>query len=208
MSAPVEQQVEFGGLVIGYDHRVLAPREWTTAQSRWIAELSASSAPGPVLELCTGAGQIGLLAACETGRELVCVESSAAAAGHLRRNAERAGLDARVEVRQQDLSTALEEGETFPLVTADPPWVISSAVSRFPEDPLSAIDGGADGLTVARTCLSVIARHLAPQGAAVLQLGSRSQVESLGTMAEQLDLCVRETRSYDRGVLVLLEASA
>ena len=54
--------VEFGGLQITFDSRLLSPRPWTQAQSRWAASLLPNLPPGDVLELCSGAGQIGLLA--------------------------------------------------------------------------------------------------------------------------------------------------
>ena len=53
----------FGHLPIAFDERVLRPRPWTVAQSRWAAELLHDRpAPSAVLELCAGAGHIGLLA--------------------------------------------------------------------------------------------------------------------------------------------------
>ena len=67
--------VDFGGLRIEYDARVLAPRAWTAAQSRWAAELIRTAPPGPVLELCAGAGHIGLLAVTLAPRPLVCVDN-------------------------------------------------------------------------------------------------------------------------------------
>ena len=51
---PVSEIVEFGGLTIAFDRRLLRPRPWTTLQSRWAAELLPSVPEGPVLE---GAGR-------------------------------------------------------------------------------------------------------------------------------------------------------
>ena len=64
------ERMAFGGLTIAYDDRVLRPREWTTAQSDWAAELMVTAPGGPVLELCSGAGHIGLLAVAASGRRL------------------------------------------------------------------------------------------------------------------------------------------
>ena len=61
-TATTPQSVDFEGLRIEYDEHVLAPRPWTAAQSRWAAELIRVAPPGPVLEVCSGAGHIGLLA--------------------------------------------------------------------------------------------------------------------------------------------------
>jgi len=47
-----------------------------------------------------------------------------------------------VEVRCADLGSAVAEGERFPLVLADPPYVPSGEAGDFPDDPEVAIDGG------------------------------------------------------------------
>ncbi|MET0999811.1 MAG: methyltransferase, partial [Marmoricola sp.] len=54
--------IDFAGIEIAYDHRVLKPRAWTTAQSLWAAALLPELPDGDVLELCSGAGHIGLRA--------------------------------------------------------------------------------------------------------------------------------------------------
>ena len=83
----------------------------------------------------------------------------------------------------------------------------SDQTSQFPEDPLAAIDGGADGLDVARACLSVIAAHLAPGGSAVLQLGTQAQADVLRGEPCFTDgrLVLAEVRQEERGVLVRLD---
>lgn len=196
---------DFGGLQIAYDERVLQPRPWTTAQSYWAAEILPGLPRGPVLELCAGAGQIGMLAVLDSDRRLVCVECDDVAAGYAASNALGAGLVGRVEIRKGNLRHAVARGELFPLILADPPWVTSNQVERFPDDPRTAIDGGRDGLDVARDCLAVIRAHLAPGGAALLQLGSAEQcavVEDLvaGTLVP------RERRVHPgRGALLRLD---
>ncbi len=199
----------FGPLEITYDERLLTPREWTARQSEWAAELAGELPAGDVLELCSGAGHIGLLALFlisrgDPRRRLVCVDVNPAAAELTMANAEAAGLAASVEMRCVDLATALAPGETFPLVIADPPWVVSSDTGRFPEDPVLAIDGGRDGLDLARSCLEVIGAHLAPGGAAVLQLGYAEQVSALASAIASNGLEVVAQRPEERGVLVRL----
>jgi methylase of polypeptide subunit release factors len=200
--------VDFGGLRISYDARVLRPRSWTVAQSQWAAALLAEVPEGPVLELCCGAGQIGLLAVRDSDRELVCVDADPVAAAYARQNAEAAGLGRRVEVREGLLSEAVGDHEQFPLVVADPPWVPRADVGRFPDDPLTAIDGGDDGLAVARECVAVVVGHLAPGGAALLQLGTRAQASALEPLLEGTGIRAGEVREHgERGVLLRLDGS-
>lgn len=196
-----------GGLEISYDHRVLEPRPWTQAQAAWAAELLDTAPPGPVLELCTGAGHIGLLAIVGNDRRLVAVDADPVACGYARRNAAAAGLGDRVEVRNAPLESALHADEAFPVVIADPPWVPTDRTTDHPDDPPFAIDGGVDGLSVARRCLDVAARHLAPGGAMLLQLGNAAQVAALATAlgAAYPSLTVDEVRQpVPNGVVVLV----
>jgi len=201
--------MRFGSLQIRYDDRVLEPRPWTTAQSAWAAELIEQAPEGDVLELCTGAGHIGLLAIAGSDRRLVAVDASPTAAEHAADNAAAAGLAGQVEVRLGQLDEVLDADERFAVVIADPPWVPRAETGRFPQDPLLAIDGGDDGLDVARLCLEVISHHLVPGGAAVLQLGTLEQVSALGDrVAEGGVLRTGEVRKHDGGVLVRLHRMA
>ena len=202
------ESVDFDGLTIHFDDRVLRPRAWTAEQSRWAASLLPDLPAGAVLELCAGAGQIGLAAVARSPRHLVCVEADPVAARYAVLNAGRCGLADRVEVREAAMVRALGPDERFPLVVADPPWVRRTETARFPEDPLMAIDGGDDGLDVARECIEVIGQHQAPGGAALLQLGSGDQVHALRPELEVAALKVVEVRDYRRGVVALLQHAA
>lgn len=198
--------ISFGGLAIAHDTRVLCPRSWTLHQSTWALELLADLPDGPVLELCSGAGQIGLVVAAGTTRRLVCVDADPVAARYTVENASTAGLLDRVDMRLGRLLDAVRPEETFPLILADPPWVPREEISRYPEDPVGAIDGGpGNGLDVAKDCVQVIGHHLSPDGRALLQLGSTDQAEGLRDALASAGLRVVTTRGFDdRGVLALL----
>jgi methylase of polypeptide subunit release factors len=194
----------FGGLDISWDARVLEPREWTLEQSLWAAGILTDAPAGPVLELCCGAGQIGLRAVVDSDRHLVCVDANPVAASYTLENARAAGLADRVEVRTGWIEEVLEAGELFPLIIADPPWVPHDETSRFPEDPTLAIDGGGDGMDVVRTCVRAIEEHLAPGGAALLQLGTVEQARQVADLAR--GVTAGEVRDFERGVLLRLDA--
>lgn len=203
IATPTQETMTFGELEISFDPRVLRPRPWTAAQSRWAADLLTTAPRGPVLELCCGAGQIGLLAVHHNDRELVMVDLNPAACDFARANA--AAADSTVDVREGRMDDVLGDRETFPVIIADPPWVPSDQTSDFPEDPLTAIDGGPAGLDVVWTCLDVIATHLAPDGSALLQLSTTAQVrlveERLAQRPEH-QLRVLETQVHtDQGVI-------
>jgi len=206
-AAEAPRSVDFQGLQIEYDDRVLTPRPWTAAQSVWAAELIGVAPPGPVLELCSGAGHIGLLAVTLAPRRLVCVDADPVACGFLRRNAGRAGI--RVDVREGPMDRVLTSDERFAVVIADPPWVPAAEVTRYPEDPVTAIDGGADGLDLVRACLDVIDRHLVLAGSALIQVGPDGQADRLAALlADHPGLTLIEVREFDRGALVQVDRVA
>lgn len=192
----------FGSLSIAYDDRVLVPRAWTTLQSRWAQELLATAPQGPVLELCSGVGHIGLLAVDGGERRLVCVDLDPVACEFAVGNARAAGRGELVEVHNVDLGAFVSD-ELFPLIVADPPWVPSQLVPCFPEDPVGAIDGGPDGLRLARECVRVIDRHLHAQGAALLQLGPEGQAAGIERELPP-SLVVSDIRAHADGVVVMI----
>jgi release factor glutamine methyltransferase len=203
----------FGPLVIRYDERVLTPRPWTLMQSLWAAELAAQVATGPMLEVCAGAGHIGLAAAALTGRALVQVEADPVAAAYARTNAAAAGSDVQVEVRNARMETAFAAGERFPIVLADPPYLPTADVARWPDDPVTAIDGGADGLDLTRVCLRVGSDHLTRGGGMLLQVAGQRQARAVVTVLEttrEFDLTHLETRHHDgdRAVMLLTRGAS
>jgi release factor glutamine methyltransferase len=195
-------EMDFGRLRISFDGRVLRPRPWTAAQSAWAAEILAAAPAGDVLELCSGAGQIGLLAVADTDRRLVCVDLNPVACEYARRNAATAGLADRVEVREGPIEEMVRDRERFALVVADPPWVRRAETGRYPEDPLLAIDGGDDGMDVAWNCLDTARLHLSPAGSMLLQLGTVEQVDAVRERLRGDELALTEVRWHERGVLV------
>jgi methylase of polypeptide subunit release factors len=201
-----DERLRFVGLDIAFDDRVLRPRPWTQEQARWASRLLAHLPPGPVLELCCGAGQIGLAAIAGTDRSLVCVDLDPIAVDYAEQNARAAGLEHRVAVRRGRFQDVLGPEERYPLVIADPPWVESSKTARFPQDPLLAIDGGPDGLSVARACLETIEEHVAREGEALLQLGSVEQVAAVMSLGSGAVRCL-EVRRFEGGAVARLARS-
>ncbi|MFS0886980.1 methyltransferase [Aeromicrobium sp. 179-A 4D2 NHS] len=200
--APAEQVMTFGGREISYDETVLTPRPWTEGQSHWARELLDEAPPGRVLEVCAGAGHIGLLAVVGTDRELVQVDADVSACTWALKNSRAWGVES--EIRLGSMIDVLEPDERFALIIADPPYLPTDGVGQYPEDPVTAIDGGADGLDLARMCLDVMTRHLGRGAVGLLQLRDLDQGEQLTSDAAARGLEVAEGRQFDGGAVLLL----
>jgi methylase of polypeptide subunit release factors len=199
-----DRQVVFGPLTVRYDEQVLAPRPWTVLQSRWAADLAPTVPEGPMLELCSGAGHIGQAAARWSGRRIVQVDIDAHACTLARANAVANELADLVEVRCGDLEEVVTAGERFPLVLADPPYLPTEDVDDWPDDPELAVDGGDDGLELARAALRVAAAHVTAGGVVLLQALGRAQVEQLADAIAEGDLVVDDVRDHDERRAVAL----
>src|SRR3954467_6454962 len=197
------ETMTFGPLTVAFDGSVLRPRPWTVAQGTWAAELlAAPGAPaGPLLELCSGAGQIGFSAAVLSGRPLVQVDASETACRFAQDNAAAAGVADRVTVRCAQIGSALTDDERFALVIADPPYIPSAEVSSFPEDPPAAIDGGGDGLRLLEVCLRTAGEHLVPGGQVLVQVRGSEQAEAAGGLARSLSVAEVRTFGPDRALV-------
>lgn len=169
----------FGPVTVRWEGDVLEPRPWTIAQAEWVSELATTAPSGPVLELFAGVGHIGLAVAVLSGRHVVQGELEEEACAWAKRNAADNGLAERVELRCGDAAEVLHAHERFPLVLADPPYIPSGEVDRFPGDPPVAIDGGDDGLDLVRLALRIGADHLAEGGSLVLQIRNEQQAKEV-----------------------------
>jgi len=137
------------------------------------AVLASGMRPRRILDLGTGTGCLLLAALSEFPEaEGIGVDLVPGAAGLARRNAARHGLPARfLAGNWADSLTG-----RFDLILSNPPYIEASAIAALmPEvalhEPVSALDGGPDGLDAFRAILAELPRLLAPNGLAVLELG-------------------------------------
>ncbi|MEW2412579.1 hypothetical protein AB0953_02440 [Streptomyces sp. NPDC046866] len=118
----------------------------------------------PVLDLCSGPGFQGLVAA-RRGLTATLVELLPGTAGVARLNAQVNGLADRIEVLVGDLYDPLpSDVEPYGHVVANIPFL--PTLSARGEE--AAHEGGEDGFSVGRRVLAGLPRHLAPGGTAHL----------------------------------------
>lgn len=162
----------FRGIELHVDRRVLIPRP----ETELLVSVVAAHRPAKILEVATGSGAVALALADELpDARVLATDVSDAALAVARVNAERLGLDERVEFARSDL---LEEVHSvFDAIAANLPYVRSSEIDTLqPEiafEPRAALDGGEDGLDLVRRLAAQVRKRstLAPGGLLALEIG-------------------------------------
>jgi release factor glutamine methyltransferase len=160
---------EFHGRSFLCDKRALVPRP----ETEQLCELILASGPAKrVLDVGTGSGVIPLtLAAAWPEAQVEAVDISPDALSLARENAARLGLAERVTFRESDLLAHVTG--TFDLIVANLPYIardeILTLAREVQHDPISALDGGPDGLDLFRRFLPQVAGHL--HGRLALEIG-------------------------------------
>lgn len=164
---------EFWSLPIRVDPRVLIPRPDTETVLEAVGELPT---PRVFADVGTGSGcLLCALAGMFPQARGVGIDSDEQALLVAVDNVDRLGLSERVELRRGNLLEPLF-GEEYDLICANLPYIPTGDLQLLPPDirlyePLSALDGGPDGLESIRTLLGQLPR-LSGCGALVLEVGA------------------------------------
>jgi release factor glutamine methyltransferase len=152
---------------------VLVPRPDSETLIEAALDRFGPNGPASVLDLGTGPGTL-LLAALHQwpGSRGLGVDRSDRALAYARRNAERLGLADRATFRLGDWDEGVDD--RFDLILCNPPYVETGAA--LPRDvsewePAEALFAGPDGLDDYRRLAPQIARLLAPEGLACVEIG-------------------------------------
>jgi ribosomal protein L3 glutamine methyltransferase len=193
------------GVSFYIDERAIVPRSL-------IAEVLAEGSIDPwldpnttrVLDLCTGNGSLGILAALafpDITVQGLDLSKDALAVAQI--NIERHGLESRMTLAESDGLT-MADG-TFDLILCNPPYVNTHSMSvlpaEFKAEPALALAGGGDGMDFIRQMLRDAPRHLHEQAILVLEIGhERDHFEAA---FPHLDVVWLSTSAGDDQVLLL-----
>lgn len=165
------------GIPFYVDERVIVPRSYI---GEILTDPDSSLVPDPegvarVLDLCTGSGCLAIVAAgVFPFAQVDAVDLSKDAVEVARRNVREHGLEGRVEVLRGDLFAPLT-GRVYDLIITNPPYVDADGVRDLPpecrHEPKMAFAAGADGTAIVARILAEAARHLAPQGGILAEVG-------------------------------------
>ena len=175
--------VEFHGRTFACDKRALVPRPETEQLVEIAVEMTKGKNSPVILDIGTGSGVIALTLALELpGASIHATDVSADALALAADNAARHALRERITFAPSDL---LPPGETkFDLIVANLPYIatdeIAALSSEVRHDPLSALDGGPDGLDIIRRLIDAAPDRLSPGGALLLEIGA-GQADAVNT---------------------------
>jgi release factor glutamine methyltransferase len=203
---PLEQVLgwaEFCGLRIAVSPGVFVPRRRTEFLVGTALPLTEPGAV--VVDLCCGSGAVGAaLAAAVPGLDLTAADVDPAAVACARRNLPGA------RVLESDLFAALPDelrGRVHVLV-ANVPYVPTAAIALMPpeardHEPWTALDGGPDGLAVARRVLAEAPEWLAPGGSVLFETGAGQTADALQVVLAA-GLAARVETDDERGATVVV----
>jgi release factor glutamine methyltransferase len=132
-----------------------------------------------VLDLCTGSGCIAAAIVHHVkSSSAVATDISLPAVEVARKNMEKLKLADRVRVEHGDLFEPLKrlvDLLPFDLIVANPPYIASGQIASLDRsvreyEPVSALDGGLDGLTIHRRILAEAPQRLVPRGHLFLEI--------------------------------------
>ena len=164
---------DFYGYKIKVDGRVLIPRP----ETELLAEMAVKSVEegDKVLDLCTGSGCIAIAVRKEVKDKEISVVAADISAGALEVAAQNAKDNAaEIKFIESDLFSNIRG--KFNLIVCNPPYVRRSDIAGLAKEvkdhePLSALDGGEDGLDFYRRLAAEAPKHLVRGGTLLMECG-------------------------------------
>ena len=173
---------EFWSLDFVVTPAVLIPRPETELLVEVALQCVRQLASGPsvkVLDVGTGSGAISVCLAKEQPEtEIVAVDISPLALDVARDNAGRHGVADRIRFLPGDLFAPVKAmPETFNVIVSNPPYIRTGELSMLAGEirdwePMTALDGGADGIDTYRRIIGEAHEYLTPGGSIVLEIGA------------------------------------
>ena len=197
---------EFRGLAFGVDPRALIPRPETEllvglAEAEIVHALTSGPRPtgAPplrVLDVGTGSGAVAIALAVDLRKrrmlddvEINATDVSSDAIDLARENAVAHAVGDRVTFQVADLLPG-DAVAAWDVIVANLPYVRADAIVGLPRsisfEPVQALDGGPDGLTLIGRFVDLLPEALAPLGAVLVEIGGDQEAGMLGLVAERL----------------------
>ena len=199
---------EFFSLRFAVSPAVLIPRPETEHLVSEALVFARTERFDRFLDLGTGAGNIAITLTHELAdAHAVAVDNSAEALALARGNAQDHGVCDRIEFLESDLFAEVSSERLFDAVISNPPYIAADELASLPIDvrqyePMAALDGGVNGLSVISKIVQAAPAYLRPGGLLLLEIGS-NQEKAVRALIDQendlmLGLTIRDGAGYPR----------
>ena len=204
MEKNLPDAVQYGMKMYNERERLMTNAETTAMNRVTSAEMRANAALEKakekkrslaVLDMCCGSGAIAVsIAHFLPKAKVTACDISAEALAVARKNAEKNGLGGRIDFRESDLfhvkkrNKIIQMKETFDMILSNPPYIPTDVIGTLQteikdHEPLTALDGGADGLDFYRRISQDASVNLKKGGFLILEIGS-DQADSVSSLLE------------------------
>ena len=204
---------EFRGLSFAVRKGVFIPRPETELLVDEVVGHYQESGPVYLADIGTGSGCLGISMAKEIpGSFVFAIDRSALVLETAKHNAIRHSVGDRMRFLEGDLAEPLfSKGltEAIDCIVSNPPYIPTSTLSNLPStirdfEPVTALDGGIEGLDFYRRLLRETTTLLKPGGRLVMELGEGQETPVRAMVMEQNDYQVCRVQKDQAGISRIL----
>lgn len=183
---------EFMGLKFLVNGNTLIPRCDTEILVEEVINIIKKEKHSKILDLCTGSGAIGISIAKEIKNcKVLLTDVSCKVLKMTEKNCKLNKVTDKIEILQSDLFENLEN--QYDIIVSNPPYiktkVINTLEKQVQKEPLLALDGGEDGLSVYRRIITDAYKYLNDNGYLCLEIGYDQKEEVISL--------IKNTNKYD-----------
>jgi len=191
-SAYLVGEKEFWSLPLSVTPGVLIPRPDTETLIQVCLEVAARSEPIRIVDIGTGSGAIAISLAVELPQAVVvATDISGEALEVAASNAQRHGVADRIQFLMGDLANALPATAQFDLLVANLPYIptgdIASLSPEVRHEPVTALDGGPDGLDLVRRLIGDAPARVIAGGHVALEHAPNQADTVAGLLSDEFD---------------------
>jgi release factor glutamine methyltransferase len=200
---------EFYSLPLCITRDVLIPRVDTEILAKAAIERLNNDDSPRILDLCTGSGCVGLAIASNVpNSKVTLLDNSENAVKIAKLNARILGHTVTC-VTADVLQPPAPQLGSFDMIVCNPPYIQSSDIDKLDEsvknfEPLSALDGGEDGLTFYRAVVKSWSKLIKDDGYLLFEVGE-GQLDAVRNICLEADFAVeeviRDTGGIDRVIV-------
>ena len=188
------------------NENVLIPRQDTEILVEEVIKLCKNIKNPKILDLCTGSGAIAIsLAKNICGSKVTGGDISKEAIEVAKKNNQN--LNTNVEFNQSDLFKNING--KFYVIVSNPPYIKSEVIKSLNKDvqnePILALDGGIDGLTIYRRIINEAYKFLEEDGYLCFEIGF-DQREAVANLIEKTKKykdvnCIKDLAGLNRVII-------